>query len=117
MKKIELTNFEIQILKWIQENRPIIADQIRKAEIIKRDYSGAGFFFTFSVPDEVTQIDQELKTIEGPAVKSNLLPGGGNSIVFCENGYIVALEVFSYDGSFPKELNEFELQESDVNKK
>ena len=104
------TALEVRILEWLQNNRPQIAEQIKKSRIIKREYSGAGFFFTFSIPIDVAKISPEVKTIEGPAIKSNRLHSGGNSIVFCEDGYIKMLEIFGYDREFPENLEEFELQ-------
>ncbi|MCK4635451.1 MAG: hypothetical protein KAT32_01175 [Candidatus Moranbacteria bacterium] len=110
------TKLEIEIIKWLKTNQLQLKEQLEKSTIIKREYSGAGFFFEFSVPKNVTKIKNAIKRINGPSIKSSLLPNGANSIIFLEDGHISTLEVFGYDNIFPEEINEFKLCENEIKK-
>lgn len=109
---LEPTKLEVEIIKWLKINRPKLKEQLNNSNIIEREYSGCGFFFDFSVSQDVNKIKSDVNPIYGPRIKSSLLPNGAGSIIFLENGYITTLEVFGYDNIFPEKINDFELLEN-----
>lgn len=117
MKQIEKeTTLEVKILQWLSLKDPEIAGQIKASTVTKREYSGAGFFFELSVSKDADPVDKQIKTLDGPQIKSSRLEFGGGSILFLEDGYIKILELFSYGDSFPEDMSEFELHEGTIKK-
>ena len=77
---------------------------------------GKGFFFELSPPPNTNPTDEKIRTLDGPQIKSKKLEFGGGSILFLKKGYVEMLEVFAYGDTFPEYLDEFELQEGNLQK-
>ncbi|MEI6222971.1 MAG: hypothetical protein WCP97_09500 [bacterium] len=106
------TQLEKAIRAWFVENKPFLNEQFHAATVVKREYSGVGFFFHITVPKTIDQIPRSLyitSPIDGPMIESKELEYGGQAILFLENGYISMLEIYAFGNSFPKNLQQFQL--------
>lgn len=103
---------EHSILHEILKKLPELKDQIEACHVVKKEYTGAGFYFELDVDKKIPAVDAKIKAINGPEIKSPQLESGAGSILFLEDGYLKTLEIFAYDNSFPEALKAFELKES-----
>jgi len=78
------------------------------------NYTGVGVFVNFSHADGI----EKLKTVNhklilnGVIIKSKELELGAEATVFCDNGLIDYLEIWSHDGVYPKkELETYTLMQ------
>jgi hypothetical protein len=76
------------------------------------EYTGAGLFVTFSHQEGIDNykcaVDRFL--FDGVDIKSAELSYGADAILFFKNGLIDYLEIWSYDGCYPRaELKEYTL--------
>ena len=78
------------------------------------NYTGVGVFISFSCEPEIEKFKaskQDL-VLNGVTIKSPELKVGADSTLFFKNGIIDYLEIWSYDGEYPKnELKEYELKQ------
>ena len=119
-EQMDKSEIEIKILEWfIQKySKTCLAEQIEKADVVKREYSGVGFFVHFKISTNVSALqlgtDYMKDPIDGPIIVSKELMAGAQAILFIKNGYIDMLEVYTFVDKFPKNLVEFELQDPRV---
>ena len=81
--------------------RPQI-DYLTEAEY---DYTGVGVFITFHTAKgiETFKYTEEKLILDCVTITSTQLGIGASAIVFINKGFIDYLEVWSYDGEYPKE--------------
>lgn len=111
VKKIQLEN---EIVNWLINKYPKLKNQFAKAVIIKREYSGVGFFIHFKITPKIQKLsasDFNTSPIDGPMIKSPDLEYGGQAILFIKNGFIDMLEIYSFGISFPEYIKSFQLED------
>ncbi|MEX1107579.1 MAG: hypothetical protein WEC00_01590 [Dongiaceae bacterium] len=101
------------LAKLLAGDHPFLAalrSQAEKARLISRNYTGAGFYCTFSVPPDVPSLAQCLDFQLGDvnAMIGGLKHGAG-FVVFVRGGRLDTLEGYSYEESWPDVLGDYEL--------
>jgi hypothetical protein len=97
--------------KLLSGDHPVLAAlriQAEKARLVGREYTGVGFFCDFEVPMDVPILkgDFHLGDVTG---ELQGLANGAGFVLFIRNGRLDALEGFSYDEPWPKEISTFSL--------
>lgn len=107
----QLEHDVIQILlKDAEEHiRNILYNQYKTAQVIKRDFTGVGFFTDFAIQDDIERLENR-----APAHFGNIVGKIDNIqvgfILFGENGAISCLEGFTYDKAWPDKIATYELK-------
>jgi len=76
------------------------------------NYTGVGLFVNFSHADGIEKFktDNEKLILNGVIIKSKEIELGAEATIFCDNGLIDYLEIWSHDGVYPKkELETYTL--------
>jgi len=76
------------------------------------NYTGVGLFVNFSHADGIEKFrtDNENLILNGVIIKSKEIELGAEATIFCDNGLIDYLEIWSHDGVYPKkELETYTL--------
>lgn len=76
------------------------------------NYTGVGLFVNFSHAHGIEKFktDNEKLVLNGVIIKSKEIELGAEATVFCNNGLIDYLEIWSHDGVYPKkELETYTL--------
>jgi len=101
------SKLERAILDWIAARQPSLAARLSVATIVKREYTGAGFFVDLLSKD--FDADWDRPAVDGPLIDSPLLDFGGGSILYLLLGEPCCLEIYAFGDHFPEHLDEFEL--------
>ena len=108
----ELTEFERAVLDAILEgDHPtldILRAQARRMVLESREFSGAGFFLDFVVPEELAAPIPDAVIGDVTAEIPGLRHGAG-FLLFIRNGRISFLEGFSYGEDWPPEVTGYTL--------
>ncbi len=104
------TDLERSILDWISVGVPSLAVTLARAEIERRDYTGAGFY-VYLAPDDQAEWDRP--PVEGPTIESPSLEIGSGSVLWLANGRPTCLEVYAFGDRFAEDLDDFQLSGSD----
>lgn len=116
MSELQFSTLEIEILNWIKSKyqNPILTEQINNVAILKREYTGVGWFIDLQVSDSIKPFPTTFSNpIDGPFIRSLHIEYDGGSILFHDNGYITLLELYSNGGKFEKELSDYKLLDYD----
>jgi hypothetical protein len=106
------TEFERDLLSWFVEHstHPALADQLRGATPVSREYTGAGMYLDFSVPTTVERIPADLTSpITGPQIAAPSLTNGAGSLLWHENGVAACVEVYTYTDPFFEAPTDYSL--------
>jgi hypothetical protein len=116
-KKNGFNPLELAILQWIKrkQDNAILSGQIDNAEFKRREWTKAGYYIYFAVPNN-PQIGKLTDSpahgpVHGPNIRSNQIQDGGGSILWAADGVIDCLELFAYGNSFEKEIFDFSLSD------
>ena len=110
--------------KFIQDILTLLLDGDKAGEEVKGqldfiseaefEYTGVGVFISFEHADGIENF-KATKTdliLNGVTIKSTELEIGADSTLFFKNGLVDYLELWSYNGEYPKhELSEYELKQ------
>ncbi len=83
--------------------------QAEKARLVGREYTGVGFFCDFAVPTDVPILKGDFHIGDVIGELQGLANGAG-FVLFIRDGLLDALEGFSYDEPWPKEIGAFSLR-------
>jgi hypothetical protein len=106
---------ELAILKWFQTHYgdEDLSAQIVSAKLVKRKWTGAGFFVDIEVSKVLPSINmnnyKDGWPISGPDIQSPDIEGGGGSILWGENGYLGCIEMYAYGSRFNEQVSVFHL--------
>ncbi|HEY4063182.1 MAG TPA: hypothetical protein VGM30_14850 [Puia sp.] len=81
---------------------------------IEYDYTGVGLYVSFKPSDgiEKYRYQEEKIILDGVSITSTELGIGASATIFVRDGIIKTLEIWSYDGEYPrKELNNYKLKQ------
>jgi hypothetical protein len=111
----DFNKLEIAVLAWLQthyKNEPLSA-QIESAKFISRKWTQVGFYVYLSVSAELRQLDmsdfQGRRHISGPEIQSVDVEHNGGSILWCKEGYINCIEMYTFGNYFNEKVTEFIL--------
>ena len=97
--------------KLLSGDHPVLATlriQAEKARLIGREYTGVGFFCDFEVPSDAPTLNGDFHIGDVNGQLQGLANGAG-FVLFVRGGRLDALEGFSYDEPWPKEIGMFTL--------
>lgn len=88
----------------------VLRKQLEVCKVACREFTGAGFYTTFVVPDHVPRVEGNDSFNFGDVTAQ--LDGaafGAGFVLFVKDGLIDFLEGYTYDGPWPEESNHFTL--------
>jgi hypothetical protein len=99
-----------EILEWIAINSAdaALANQIRSAIVLKRDYMRTGFFVYLSADSDLPEVGKNIRP-DAPDILSPELMDGAGSTLFLRDGRLHYLEIYARGGFFPEQLGKYEL--------
>ncbi|HET7213820.1 MAG TPA: hypothetical protein VFL79_09530 [Terriglobia bacterium] len=107
---IEERVIEMMLAGSNDERIKYLHDQMRSAAVVKRTFTGYGFFTDFSVPDMCAPIPGEpsshLSNVLGASPNLQLPIG---FVLFIKRGRLSQLEAHTYDEPWPSDLGEITL--------
>ncbi len=104
---LALTKLERLVLdKLLAGDHPVLTglrDQLARSSIIKREFSGKGFFTEFRLPPGAGPVPSLRPRIRFGDVVAELrgVEGGAGFLLFVDDGYLVTLEGYVFMGSWP----------------
>ena len=120
---ITISNFEMELINMLLAGEDDILSLLRKqfsrSTIQSRTNTGAGFYTTFTIPEDIPRVSDEF-----PAVKSRFcfgdvdaslpeLKAGAGFLIWVIDGYLNQLEGYTYGEKWPSELSNYSLAYSD----
>ena len=113
----DLTNLEQAVLDRLLDGDnkvlTILREQTRQARVVKRKYTGAGFYCEFEVGGDTPVVQRDYQLGDVQAVISGLKHGAG-FVLFVRGGRISMLEGYTYDEPWPDQICDFTLKYSDA---
>lgn len=105
---------EKAVLEWIgnEYDDPILNEQIKHAKFVKRQWTGAGSFIYFEVPNILAPLDPavfESFPFGDVTIVSEDIDLCGAAILWGKNGYINCIEMFCFGDFFNEEIRQFKL--------
>jgi hypothetical protein len=114
------SEFILDILNLLldgDEKRKAFLPQIDYLTDSEYEYTGAGLFVTFRSSEKILiyRVESAPPVLDGVAITSSELNDlGASAILFIKDGIIDCLEIFSYDGGYPrKELTSYTLKQEE----
>ena len=101
---------ETSILRWMQDyyGNPALSAQIESAKLVKRKWTGVGFYVYLDVSRETLPVDVDdfegWWPIRGPDLRSEDIHLEGSSILWGEGGWIDCIEMFAYGDFFNEDV-------------
>lgn len=115
---IGLTNFEKDVMRMLLQGEDpalaILRSQLDVSHVAHREFTGAGFYTTFSVPSNAPRLGQR-KSFHFGDVSAEIqgLEFGAGFVVHVQDGCLDYLEGYSYEEGWPAEIGEFQLMYSE----
>lgn len=111
---VGLNSLEEAVLdKLLEGDHPLLVAlraQARNGRLASRDYSGAGFFCAFWVPQEMALREVERDFHFGDVVASmDGLEHGAGFVIFVRRGKLDMLEGYTFGESWPESVRNLEL--------
>ncbi len=107
-----LNDLERAVLnKLLSGDHPVLATlrkQATKVHLIKREYTGVGFFCNFDVSSEAPILKGNF-TIDDVNADIDSIKHGAGFVLFIANGRLDVLEGYTYDEPWPKDVGKFTL--------
>jgi len=119
MTNSKLTPLEAEVLKWLLAGEDSILaalrEQFASASILSRNLTGHGFYLNFIVSTSVTRLHEKFHVKPDFCfgdVKASIdsLEHGAGFLLWVKSGVLDFLEGYTYDESWPVEIESFELQ-------
>ena len=108
-----LNNFELAVInKLLDGDHPILNNlrlQASEALLVKREYTGVGFYCHFKVSSNEHTLREDIHNIGGVNAEIEGLNHGAGFILFITHGQLDLLECYTYDEPWPKEIGKFTL--------
>jgi hypothetical protein len=109
-----LTPLESEVLKVLLEEdaEPFVSirRQLSHAIVVKREFTGVGFFTDFEVPlDAPVRRDLPDATLGDVCAELPTLQHGAGFALFVRNGVVLMLEGFTYDEPWPTSTDVFNV--------
>ena len=106
--------FEIDVLNHIIQEQPdkiqgILREQLNSISCFERDVFEGGIHLNFAKPDTPLRLDIKRDTLGSVAAKIKGMDHGMGFILWVTDGYISALECYTYNEYLPLDLTDYEL--------
>ena len=106
--------FESEVLNRIFEENTMLEKKLKKqyqySKVISREVSDYGFYTYFEVIDKSLKLKNDLNIELGNVqAKINSLKFGAGFILFIRDGFIKALECYTYGELWPKNITQYKL--------
>lgn len=109
---IPFEKFEQDVIKKIlEQNNPanaILKEQYQRARI-SREYTGVGFFSTFSIPENLPHTEIKDFQINNLLCDLNGIHQFGGFVLYVKNGSLSCLEGYGFDQEWPQEIWHYRL--------
>ncbi len=105
VSQIDLEQKLMELL--LQGDHPTLAvlrQQYSSAKVIRREFSGVGFFTTFEVPENVPKIKPENITGGNVDIELDDMPNGAGCVLFVQDGKLSMLECYSNADPWPDRI-------------
>ncbi len=115
MKMTELERNVLLLLTGGDLDQEVLREQIERATVHSRDYTGVGFYTKFNLPEGTRRFDsRRWKTQDMPQTfgKHPALPAGAGFILWLKDVLIDTLEGYTYEGNWPKDESQFVVTKS-----
>jgi hypothetical protein len=101
----------LRLLDGENETLSALRKQFGAAEVKSKEYSGAGFFIYFVIPNAAPRLSREQSfNIGDVAARIDGLQNGAGFILFIKNGVITMLEGYTFgEEIWPKSVEHYEL--------
>ena len=89
-----------------------LRDQVSKAVVTSRDYSGVGVFVNFAVPETAIRLGASHRLIEQTPrtyLEHPDVPAGAGVLLWFHDGWLATLECYTYDGAWPADESLFNV--------
>ena len=109
---MEFTPIERDILDWFarESGDPILAEQLKVARPVKRDFSGVGSFTELDVPRDMPRVTFKMAPSHTePFIVAPELKYGASVLLFATDGLVSVLEIAAIDNSFPESFTTWKL--------
>jgi hypothetical protein len=88
----------------------ILQQQLNKAKVMSREFTGVGFFSRFEVPAEAQLSDVLTLTLGDVGAQIEGLTAGAGFVLYVRNGRLKQLEGYSYgDEPWPSNIRKFDV--------
>ncbi len=94
----------------------VLREQLATAQLLKRDLTGVGFWLEFKVDALASRAGRDFEIGDVQADIDGLENGVGFAL-FVRDGFIKALEGYTYDEPWPSTLHQFSLRYLDSERK
>lgn len=111
----DLTDLERAVLHQLLEGgdpvRRALREQVVGAGVLKREFTGVGFFTYFSLNGaaESVEVPNGFSPLGGVSLKADNLRHGAGFILFLKDGKVNFLEGFTYDEPWPDDLGRYSV--------
>jgi hypothetical protein len=112
---VKFIDFENEVIKMILDNNidkmDILREQYKISQVLKRKFTGCGFFSTFIINDTEKKLQFEELNIELSCLgEIEGVENGVGFILFIRDGYIDVLEGYTYgEETWPEEIGKYKL--------
>jgi hypothetical protein len=103
--QIDLEDKLMELL--LQGNHPTLAvlrQQYSSAKVVRREFSGVGFFTIFEVPDNIPTVIPENITGGNVDIELENLPNGAGCVLFVKKGKLDLLECYTNTNPWPDRI-------------
>lgn len=99
--------------KLLEEDTPVnrfLREQYKNAQVVSREFSGAGFFTNFRVPENVARVTEPVPYGYGNvACDINGIKSFGGFVLFVKNGVMTCLEGYTFYDEWPNVITSYNL--------
>jgi len=102
-----------RIIDWFgnRSGDAVLQEQLRSARVVRCDYVRTGYFVYFSVPEDAP-LAAGVASVPGPDIVGPELLDGAGTTVFCRDGRLHYLEIYTRGGFFPQDPGDCQLADA-----
>ncbi len=105
------SEFEAAVFRWIatRMDDPVLTSQLVSAVVLERDHTRVGCYSQLGLPKGAAVMTAKYGLrgpINGPTFESPELEHGGGTLLWCKEGLVDCLEVYSHGDFFPEDHDE-----------
>jgi hypothetical protein len=108
MTEVSQEEFEHKLMELLlQGDHPTLAvlrQQYSSAKVIRREFSGVGFFTTFEVSENSPKVTPENITGGNVVIELENLPNGAGCVLFVRDGKLSFLECYTFTDPWPNQI-------------
>ena len=117
MEKMPFNNLEKKVIEWYVSHFPktAVSAQLESASLKKREWTRHGYYIYFDIDHRPEPSFEKERSplvkipIPGPIIKSTSIDEDGGCLLWAENGFLTALEMYANGDSFAENVSDFSL--------